>query len=138
MMTFVSKPAHFMLDSHYLKPEQQCLRNYQPFDIVYDLTEFFYHLDSPRNSYQASSYSTYTLPGKANEKADGLQHSSDFLDRFRNQISMQLRLDPGVTRTPLFLAVSEDGKEYSRLRVGHNICELQKDPARKSGFHWLV
>ena len=43
---------------------------------------------------------------------------------------MQLRLDPGLTQALFFLAVSEDGKEYSKLGVGHNLRVIYNLPGR--------
>ena len=81
-----------------------------------------YDLDSPRHTYPANSFTEYTLPGEERRKKRGAaQEPSDLLDRFSNHITMQIRLDPGVTDAIFFYAVSEDGMEYSKLGVGKYI-----------------
>ena len=66
----------------------------------------------------ANSFTEYTLPGEERrKKRAAAQEPGDLLDRFSNLITMQIRLDPGVTEALFFFAVSPDGREYSRLGV---------------------
>lgn len=67
-----------------------------------------------------NSFTEYTLPGEEKrKKRAAAQEPGDLLDRFSNFITMQIRLDPGVTEAIFFFAVSQDGMEYSRLGVRH-------------------
>ncbi|XP_028409982.1 protocadherin-like protein isoform X2 [Dendronephthya gigantea] len=77
--------------------------------------------NAPRYWYMANSFTEYTLPGEERRKKRGAaQEPSDLLDRFSNHITMQIRLDPGVTEAIFFYAVSEEGLEYSKLGYEEN------------------
>ena len=69
-----------------------------------------------------NSFTEYTLPGEERrKKRAAAQEPGDLLDRYNNFITMQIRLDPGVTEAILFYAVSQEGMEYMRLGVRRSI-----------------
>ena len=86
--------------------------------LTFLLIEHLFHLGAPRYHYKANSFTEYTLPG-GDRARNPSQKPSDLQDRFSNHINMQIRLDPSVVTATFFYAVSEDGREYSILGVGH-------------------
>ena len=85
----------------------------------YSKDEHWFHLDAPRYWYQENSFTEYKLPGEERRKRRGTaQEPGNLLDRYSNHITMQIRLDPGVTQALFFFVISEDGREYSILGVG--------------------